>query len=76
MRERKQLFSPPEHQGMVTIFGKTVELFCRRVQVRGEEKVFWYADWGDVSIATACDSKEECIETVRVYLKRIALRRK
>ena len=72
MREQKQLFSPPEHQGMVTISGKTVELFCRRVRVKGEEKVFWYADWGDVSIATACDSKEECINTARSYLKRTA----
>lgn len=56
----------------MTISGKTVELFCRRVRVKGEEKVFWYADWGDVSIATACDSKEECINTARAYLKRTA----
>lgn len=72
MREREQLFSPPEHQGMVTISGKPVELFCRRVRVKGEEKVFWYADWGDVSVATACDSRTECINTARAYLKRTA----
>lgn len=72
MREQERLFSPPEHQGMVTISGKTVELFCRRVRIGGEEKVFWYADWGDVSVATACDSRKECIETARTYLKRIA----
>ena len=72
MREREQLFSPPEHQGMVTISGKPVELFCRRVRVKGEEKVFWYADWGDISIATACDSQKEYLEAARTYLKRIA----
>lgn len=72
MREQGRLFSPPEHQGMVTISGKTVELFCRRVRIGGEEKVFWYADWGDISIATACDSRTECINTARAYLKRTA----
>ena len=72
MREQKLLFSPPEHQGMVTISGKTVELFCRRVRIGGEDKVFWYADWGDVSVATACDSRKECIETAKNYLKRTA----
>ena len=72
MREREQLFSPPEHQGTVTISGKTVRLFRRQARLGGEEKVFWYADWGDALIATACDSQKECLEAARTYLKRIA----
>ena len=72
MREQDQLFSPPEHQGTVTISGQTVRLFRRQARLGGEEKVFWYADWGDALIATACDSQKECLEAARTYLKRIA----
>ncbi len=70
MREREQLFSPPEHQGTVTISGQIVRLFHRQARLKGEKKIFWYAGWGDVFIATACDSRKECIETARTYLKR------
>jgi len=68
----EQLFSPPEDRGEVTISGQPVKLFRCRACIMGESKFFWRADHDGISIATACDSRQECMEKAQNYLKRTA----
>lgn len=63
-------FSEPESKGLVRILDRTVELFQYRAQVMGENKYFWRADYRGVPIISACDTKQDCLEQAKRYLKK------
>ena len=68
MLDAMDCFSDPEKQEITHIDGKTVALFRCTAYVMGETKYFWSADCGGLAIATACDSRQECMEKARNYL--------
>ena len=72
MAEEVYHFSPPENMGSANLLKKTVNLFRCHAFVMGETKYFWQADYKGVIIASACDSREECLDQAKQYLQRTA----
>lgn len=69
MLDLEHQFSRPESRGMVSICGKSVELYRCHDTMMGEPRFFWRTDCDGITIATLCATRKECIEEARAFLR-------